>query len=292
MRHSTRTPSAFPGDIARYLEEVRRHPVLTRSEEQALARRARKGDTAAAQELVTANLRFVIKVCIGYRHYGLPVEDLIQEGNLGLLRAVEKFEPERGLRLVTYAIWWIRAAIHRYILENWSMVKLGTTQVHRKLFFSLRRARAEVARRAPDLERDEEMEEVAERLQVRPQDVSEMTQRLLGDASLETPVAEGGATLGEQFASPDCDPECQLGERQEQAMLASRVRAAVDSLEPRERYIVERRLMAEEPLTLVELGTRLGFSGARACQLEGRARRALGPALADLRPVVHERRAA
>ena len=126
--HGQPRSTAFLADIASYLDDIRRHRVLSRAEEQVLARRAKAGDTSAVEALVQANLRFVVKVCSGYRNYGLPIEDLIQEGNIGLLRAIGKFEPERGIRLVTYAVWWIRAALHRYILDNWSLVKLGTTQ--------------------------------------------------------------------------------------------------------------------------------------------------------------------
>lgn len=279
-------------DLASYLEDVRRHPVLSRADEQVLARRAQAGDEQAVQALVSANLRFVVKIACGYRRYGLPIEDLVQEGNIGLMHAVAKFEPERGLRLVTYAVWWIRATLHRYILENWSLVKLGTTQAHRKLFFALARARAEVAKLHPEIEHDAEVEAVAARLAVLPRQVREIEQRLLGDASLDAPAGEGDTTVGDQLHSQAPDPEAAVGEAEERWMLARRVRAAVDRLDARQRYIVEQRLMREEPLTLVELGERLGFSRERARQLEGRARRALAPALADLREVLDQRRAA
>ncbi|HZN93164.1 MAG TPA: RNA polymerase factor sigma-32 [Myxococcales bacterium] len=288
----TGRPSAFLAEIASYLNDVRQHSLLSRDAEQRLARRARAGDEEAARTLVSANLRFVVKVCCGYRRYGLPVEDLIQEGNIGLIHAVAKFEPERGIRLVTYAVWWIRAAIHRHILENWSLVKLGTTQAHRKLFFALARARTEIAKHHPELSRAEELEAVAERLDVLPHQVEEVEQRLLGDASLDAPAGEGDATLAEQLQSPTPSPEAEVGEEEERALLVSRVRAAVAGLEPRQRYIVEQRLMTEEPLTLVELGQHLGFSRERARQLEGRARSTLTPALQDLQNVLDERLAA
>lgn len=284
--------SSLMGDIASYLKDVRRHPLINRAGEQVLARRVRAGDSSAARALVAANLRFVVKIAYGYRRYGLPLEDLIQEGNMGLMRAVEKFEPERGIRLVSYAVWWIRAAIHRYILENWSLVKLGTTQAHRKLFFALARARSEVSRLTPGLEHEEEVQAVAARLNVLPREVCEMEQRLVGDTSLEAPVGDGDSTLSAQITSPDSSPEAQVGEREELAILTSRVRAAVAALDARQRYIVEQRLMSEEPMTLVNLGKHFGFSRERARQMEGRARQALEPALADLRAVVEERRAA
>ncbi|HVE83952.1 MAG TPA: sigma-70 family RNA polymerase sigma factor, partial [Myxococcales bacterium] len=220
------------------------------------------------------------------------LEDLVQEGNIGLIHAVAKFEPERGLRLVTYAVWWIRASLHRYILENWSLVKLGTTQAHRKLCFALARARAEIARDNPEIERDAEVDAVAAKLAVLPRQVREIEQRLMGDASLDVPVGEGDATMGEQLQSPAPDPEAAVGDAEERWMLARRVQDAVAKLDARQRYIVEQRLMKDEPLTLVELGQHLGFSRERARQLEGRARRALAPALADLRTVLDERRAA
>lgn len=293
MPQPTVHPRAILADIASYLDDVRRHPVLSREEEQVLARRAQAGDEQAVRALVSANLRFVVKIACGYRRYGLPIEDLVQEGNIGLIHAVAKFEPERGLRLVTYAVWWIRATLHRYILENWSLVKLGTTQAHRKLFFALARARAEIAKLQPELERDAEVEAVAARLAVLPRQVREIEQRLLGDASLDAPAGEGDTTtMGEQLPSPSPDPEAEVGEVEERWMLATRVRDAVAKLDPRQRYIVEQRLMRDEPLTLVELGRHLGFSRERARQLEGRARRALAPALADLQAVLDQRRAA
>ncbi|HYV50220.1 MAG TPA: RNA polymerase factor sigma-32 [Myxococcaceae bacterium] len=279
-------------DIARYLADIRRRPLLSREQEQALAWRAKAGDQEAVGELVSANLRFVVKIACGYRRYGLPIEDLVQEGNIGLIHAVAKFEPERGLRLVTYAVWWIRATLHRYILENWSLVKVGTTQAHRKLFFALARARAEIARLHPEIEHDAEVEAVAAKLQVLPRQVREFEQRLLGDASLDAPVGEGDATMGEQLQSPGPDPEVQLGEHEERRMVSQRVRAAVASLDARQRYIVEQRLMQDEPLTLIQVGQHLGFSRERARQLEGRARRALAPALADLQAVLDQPRAA
>jgi len=285
-------PSSLLTDIARYLADIRRHPLLSRDEEQALAWRARSGDEEAVQALVSANLRFVVKISCGYRRYGLPIEDLVQEGNIGLMHAVAKFEPERGLRLVTYAVWWIRATLHRYILENWSLVKLGTTQAHRKLFFTLARARAEIARLHPEIEHDAEVEAVAAKLQVLPRQVREIEQRLLGDTSLDVPVGEGDATAGEQLQSPWLDPEAELGEHQEQRMVSQRVRAAVANLDERQRYIVEQRLMQDEPLTLIEVGQHLGFSRERARQLEGRARRTLAPALADLQAVLDQAQAA
>jgi RNA polymerase sigma-32 factor len=264
--------------LTSYLDDVRRHPVLSAGDELRLARRYRDtGDARAAHALVTANLRFVVKVASGYRGYGLRLPDLVQEGNLGLLRAVTKFDPDQGIRLITYASWWIRAYIQGYILQSWSVVKVGTTQAQRRLFFSLARTRRELSRHGAEDDLDDR---VARRLRVSPQDVAEASRRIEGrDASLDAPGPDGTTTMLDRCeAAGDLQDE-RLENARESARVKEDVARALSTLDPRERTIVEERFMADDPSSLQELGDRLGFSRERARQLEIRARGKLRAAL-------------
>jgi RNA polymerase sigma-32 factor len=263
-----------------YLSEVSKNPLLTVDEEQELSRLHReKGDTRSAHLLVTSNLRFVVKVAYEYRSYGLRMTDLIQEGNIGLMKAVQKFDPDKGIRLISYAVWWIRAYIQNYILRSWSLVKIGTTQAQRKLFFSLARTRREMDRAsaaagdAPTFDSDG----IAARLRVKAEEVREMQQRMEGrDLSLDAPRGDDGSTSHIDLlsdATPTQDDE--LGGAQELRMLTGRVGLALGRLDSRERFIVESRLMSDRPMTLKELGDHFGFSRERARQLEIRAREKL-----------------
>jgi RNA polymerase sigma-32 factor len=267
--------------VSAYLDDVSRYPLLSVEEEQSLARAFRDGgDRRAAHLLVTSNLRFVVKVAAGYRGYGLRLADLIQEGNLGLLRAVTKFDPGQGIRLVTYASWWIRAYIQSYVLHSWSLVKVGTTQAQRRLFFALARTRRELARAGCEEDLDER---VARRLRVSPEDVREASRRLeLRDQSLDAPVSDGGFTTMERCASGEDLQDERLSCARESAHLNRSVADALALLDDRERTIVEQRFMADEPASLQELGNRLGFSRERARQLEIRARGKLRAALQPL----------
>ncbi|HQR29179.1 MAG TPA: RNA polymerase factor sigma-32 [Anaeromyxobacteraceae bacterium] len=266
--------------LAAYLDDLGRHPVLSAEEERSLARAYReRGDTAAAHRLVTSNLRFVVKVAAGYRGYGLKLADLIQEGNLGLMRAVEKFDPDQGIRLISYAVWWIRAYIQGYVLQSWSLVKVGTTQAQRRLFFSLARTRRELGE---DLEGDELDERVARRLRVRTDDVRQATRRMEGrDVSIDAPGASGATPL-ERLESDDVPPDELLSQAREAQSLRSGVAKALSLLDDRERVIVEERLMADDPASLQDLGARFGFSRERARQIEIRARGKLRLALGAL----------
>ena len=265
-----------------YLAAVQQHPLLSVEEERELARRFRAGEARAGHTLVTANLRFVVKVAHGYRSYGLRVADLIQEGNLGLMRAVQKFDPDLGIRLISYAVWWIRAYIQNYILRSWSLVKIGTTQAQRKLFFSLARARREVAN---DESGGDPTNRVARRLRVMPEDVQEMEQRLdARDLSLDAPVGDGAASHVDFVSSEAPAADVALGDAEESRFLSAGVLEALTRLDERERYIVEQRLMADHPATLKDLGAHFGFSRERARQLEIRAREKLRAAL---RPLAH-----
>jgi RNA polymerase sigma-32 factor len=275
--------SATPGSLSLYLSEINRYSLLKVEEEQKLARRFAKGDFQAGHSLVTANLRFVVKVAYEYRSYGIRMSDLIQEGNIGLMKAVQKFDADKGIRLISYAVWWIRAYIQNYILKSWSLVKLGTTQAQRKLFFSLARTRRELEKyNATD--NAIPVEEIAKRLRVKPTEVREMEQRMGGrDLSLDAPMGEDGSSTHVDFvasSAPGQDEEA--ADKEEAGMINARVRIALTRLDPRERFIIEQRVMNERPMTLKELGEHFGFSRERARQLEIRAKDKLKGELAAL----------
>ncbi|HET7823709.1 MAG TPA: RNA polymerase factor sigma-32 [Anaeromyxobacter sp.] len=286
MDRKAKTPSSA---LDQYLKEINRVALLTVEEERRLAHDFRdRGDARAGHRLVEANLRFVGKVAFEYRSYGLPVSDLIQEGNIGLMKAVQKFDPDRKIRLISYAVWWIRAFIQGHVLKSWSLVKIGTTQAQRKLFFSLARARREIARLSPGAAPDQEGNDIdllAKNLKVKPSDVVEMQQRLEArDFSLDAPVGDGSSTHLESTASGAEPHDEQLARSEEEALIARRVADAMDRLDERERHIVAVRLMGDGKETLRELGKHFGFSRERARQLEIRGcnklRRELQP-LAD-----------
>jgi RNA polymerase sigma-32 factor len=271
-----------------YLSEINRFPLLSVEEEQRLARIfAADRDTRAAHRLVTANLRFVVKVAYEYRSYGFRMADLIQEGNIGLMKAVQKFDPDKGIRLISYAVWWIRAYIQNYILKSWSLVKLGTTQAQRKLFFSLARTRRELDKTSTEHGADSDgrdANKVASKLRVKASEVEEMAQRMEGrDLSLDAPMGDDGGTSHVDFvpaAGAGADDE--LSGAEEQTMVSGRVGLALARLDKRERYIIEQRVMSEKPMTLKELGEHFGFSRERARQLEIRAKEKLKVELAAL----------
>jgi len=263
-----------------YLSEVNRYPLLTVEEEQSLAASfCATGDTRAAHKLITSNLRFVVKVAYEYRSYGFRMADLVQEGNIGLMKAVQKFDPARGIRLISYAVWWIRAYIQNHILKSWSLVKLGTTQAQRKLFFSLARTRRELDRAAVVNAEGSisSSEQIAEKLRVKVEEVREMQQRLEGrDLSLDAPIGDDGQSSHVDFVSDDAaGQDDALSGHQENRMLAGKIGLAMARLDARERFIIESRLMSDQPLTLKELGDHFGFSRERARQLEIRAREKL-----------------
>ncbi|MFL5400330.1 MAG: RNA polymerase sigma factor RpoH [Myxococcales bacterium] len=289
-------PSALPsstGSLAMYLAEINKYPLLTVDEEQRLARLyAKSGDLDAAHKLVTSNLRFVVKVAYEYRSYGIKMADLIQEGNIGLMKAVQKFDADKGIRLISYAVWWIRAFIQNYILKSWSLVKLGTTQAQRKLFFSLARTRRELEKfdgATGDMQKATEGA-IAKKLRVKPGEVLEMQQRMEGrDLSLDAPMGEDGGSSHVDFVMDGADlPDAELAEQEERHIVQERVMEALARLDPRERYIIEMRVMQDKPMTLKELGEHFGFSRERARQLEIRAKAKLeselGALMQDLFP--------
>jgi len=281
---NTHEQSSNSGSLAMYLSEINHYSLLTVEEEQALARKFIKGDLAAGHRLVTSNLRFVVKVAYEYRSYGIKMSDLIQEGNIGLMKAVQKFDPDKGIRLISYAVWWIRAYIQNYILKSWSLVKLGTTQAQRKLFFSLARTRRELEKfGTPDGE-VVNVDDIARKLHVKPGEVREMEQRMGGrDLSLDAPMGEDGGNSHVDFVvSASAPQDDEFADKEEAGLINARVRTALMRLDPRERFIIEQRVMNERPMTLKELGEHFGFSRERARQLEIRAKDKLKAELAAL----------
>jgi RNA polymerase sigma-32 factor len=281
---NTHEQSSNSGSLAMYLSEINHYALLTVEEEQSLARKFIKGDLAAGHRLVTSNLRFVVKVAYEYRSYGIKMSDLIQEGNIGLMKAVQKFDPDKGIRLISYAVWWIRAYIQNYILKSWSLVKLGTTQAQRKLFFSLARTRRELEKFGTADGEVVNVDDIARKLHVKPGEVREMEQRMGGrDLSLDAPMGEDGGNSHVDFvASATAPQDDEFADKEEAGLINARVRTALMRLDPRERFIIEQRVMNERPMTLKELGEHFGFSRERARQLEIRAKDKLKAELAAL----------
>jgi RNA polymerase sigma-32 factor len=276
--------SSSPETLTTYLSDINQYPLLKVEEEQALARRFLQGDALAGHRLVTSNLRFVVKVSYEYRSYGIKMSDLIQEANIGLMKAVQKFDPDKGIRLISYAVWWIRAYIQNYILKNWSLVKLGTTQAQRRLFFSLARTRRELEKLGAGAGNVVDAEEIARKLNVKASEVREMEQRMGGrDLSLDAPVGEeGDATHLDFVESESVSQVDEVADRQEAQMTRQRIQQALMRLDPRERFIIEHRVMGDSEMTLSELGEHFGFSRERARQLEIRAKDKLKTELASL----------
>jgi RNA polymerase sigma-32 factor len=260
--------------LSRYLEEIRRFPMLEPGQEYMLAKRWREdGDTDAAQELITSHLRLVARIAMGYRGYGLPIGEVISEGNVGLMQAVKRFEPERGFRLATYAMWWIRASIQEYILRSWSLVKMGTTAAQKKLFFNLRRAKSQLqALEEGDL-KPEHVKTIATKFGVSEEDVVSMNRRLGGDASLNAPVrADSESGEWQDWLVDDApDQEETLVQDDEMGRRKSYLSDALATLNDRERRIFEARRLADDPVTLEELSTEFGVSRERIRQIEVRA---------------------
>ncbi len=259
--------------LARYLAEIRRFPMLEPQEEYMLAKRWREHeDPQAAQKLVTSHLRLVAKIAMGYRGYGLPIGEIVSEGNVGLMQAVKRFEPDRGFRLATYAMWWIRASIQEYILRSWSLVKMGTTASQKKLFFNLRKAKSRISAFEEGDLKPENVALIAKRLGVSQQDVIEMNRRMGGDASLNAPLREEGEGEWQDWLVDDSsDQERVLVEQEESSNRHVALRGALEVLNPRERRIFEARRLAEDPITLEQLSEEFGVSRERVRQIEVRA---------------------
>ena len=264
------------GGLTRYLEEIRRFPMLEPQEEYMLAKRYQEHeDTGAAHKLVTSHLRLVAKIAMGYRGYGLPIGEVISEGNVGLMQAVKKFEPERGFRLATYAMWWIKASIQEYILRSWSLVKMGTTANQKRLFFNLRKVKGQIqALDDGDLKPDQ-VTEIATKLNVSEEEVVSMNRRLSGDASLNAPIRAVGRRVrrmaGLAGRRPRQRRKTMLIEQDELDNRRGMLSGAMSVLNDRERRIFEARRLADEPLTLEELSAEFDISRERVRQIEVRA---------------------
>jgi RNA polymerase sigma-32 factor len=259
--------------LSRYLAEIKRFPMLEPQDEYMLAKSWREhGDREAAHKLVTSHLRLVAKIAMGYRGYGLPIGEVISEGNVGLMQAVKRFEPDKGFRLATYAMWWIRASIQEYILRSWSLVKMGTTASQKKLFFNLRKAKSRISALDEGDLKPEQVSLIANRLGVSERDVIDMNRRLGGDASLNAPLREEGEGEWQDWLVDDgIDQESSLVDREESNARLGALRGALTVLNPRERRIFEARRLADDPVTLEELSTEFGVSRERVRQIEVRA---------------------
>ncbi|MFN3584231.1 RNA polymerase sigma factor RpoH [Phenylobacterium sp.] len=263
------------GGLSRYLSEIRKFPMLAKDEEFMLAKRWQEHqDPQAAHQLVTSHLRLVAKIAMGYRGYGLPIGEVISEGNVGLMQAVKKFDPDKGFRLATYAMWWIRASIQEYILRSWSLVKMGTTAAQKKLFFNLRKAKSEIAAlQEGDLHPDQ-VSQIATKLGVLDEEVVSMNRRLAGgDASLNAPLRADGESEWQDWLVDEDTPsqETIIADTQEKTLRMSLLEEAMTELTDRERHILTERRLKDEPTTLEELASEYGVSRERVRQIEVRA---------------------
>jgi len=263
------------GGLSRYLTEIRKFPMLPKDEEFMLAKRWQEHqDAEAAHKMVTSHLRLVAKIAMGYRGYGLPIGEVISEGNVGLMQAVKKFDPDKGFRLATYAMWWIRASIQEYILRSWSLVKMGTTAAQKKLFFNLRKAKSEIeALQEGDL-RPDQVSQIATKLGVLDEEVVSMNRRLSGgDASLNSPMRADSESEWQDWLVDDQTPsqESVVADTQEMNVRMSLLEAAMTELSERERHILTERRLKDEPTTLEELASEYGVSRERVRQIEVRA---------------------
>ena len=263
------------GGLSRYLSEIRKFPMLAKDEEFMLAKRWQEHeDPEAAHRLVTSHLRLVAKIAMGYRGYGLPIGEVISEGNVGLMQAVKKFDPDKGFRLATYAMWWIRASIQEYILRSWSLVKMGTTAAQKKLFFNLRKAKSEISALEEGDLRPEQVRQIATKLGVLDEEVISMNRRLAGgDASLNSPLRSDSEAEWQDWLVDEDTPsqESIVAESEERSIRMSLLDEAMAELSDRERHILTERRLKDEPTTLEELAAQYGVSRERVRQIEVRA---------------------
>jgi RNA polymerase sigma-32 factor len=265
--------AAGESSLPRYLREIQRFPMLEPQDEYTLAKRwSEHGDRDAAHKLVTSHLRLVAKIAMGYRGYGLPISEVISEGNVGLMQAVKRFQPERGFRLATYAMWWIRAAIQEYVLRSWSLVKMGTSNSHKKLFFNLRRAKSKLSALEEGDLRPDHVKLIAQRLGVTELEVVDMNRRLSGDVSLNAVVREGDSGEWQDWLIDETsNQETQLADSEETDNRLQALHDALTVLNPRERRIFEARRLTDDPVTLAELASEYGVSRERVRQIEANA---------------------
>jgi RNA polymerase sigma-32 factor len=263
------------GGLSRYLSEIRKFPMLAKDEEFMLAKRWQEHeDPEAAHRLVTSHLRLVAKIAMGYRGYGLPIGEVISEGNVGLMQAVKKFDPDKGFRLATYAMWWIRASIQEYILRSWSLVKMGTTAAQKKLFFNLRKAKSEISALQEGDLRPDQVSQIATKLGVLDEEVVSMNRRLAGgDASLNSPLRADSESEWQDWLADEDTPSQEevVADTQEKTIRMSLLEEAMTELTDRERHILTERRLKDEPTTLEELASQYGVSRERVRQIEVRA---------------------
>jgi RNA polymerase sigma-32 factor len=263
------------GGLSRYLSEIRKFPMLAKDEEFMLAKAWKEHqDPEAAHRLVTSHLRLVAKIAMGYRGYGLPIGEVISEGNVGLMQAVKKFEPDKGFRLATYAMWWIRASIQEYILRSWSLVKMGTTAAQKKLFFNLRKVKSEISALEEGDLHHEHVSQIATKLGVLEEEVISMNRRLSGgDASLNAPMRADGESEWQDWLADDnaVSQETQVAEEEEKSLRMGLLEEAMAELTDRERHILTERRLKDDPTTLEELASQYGVSRERVRQIEVRA---------------------
>jgi len=262
------------GSLSHYLQQIKKFQMLSQKEEISLARKwIKKGDTAAAHKLVTSHLRLVARIAMGYKGYGLPITELISEGNIGLMQAVKKYDPEKGFRLSTYAMWWIRAAIQEYVLKSWSLVKIGTTAAQKKLFFNLKKIKNQLTSYNDGSLKPDQVKEIAERLDVTEAEVSDMEGRMSGtDYSLNAVVSDDGESEWQDWlVDEDADQEVKLAEREELSKRKNLLSKAINILNDREQEIISARKLSEIPKTLEELSKTYKISRERVRQIEEKA---------------------
>ena len=261
------------GGLALYLAQIKKFPMLEAEEEYMLAKNWRKtGNLKSAEKLVTSHLRLVAKIAMGYKGYGLPVNEMISEGNVGLMQAVKKFEPEKGFRLATYAMWWIKAAIQEYILRSWSLVKIGTTTAQKKLFFNLKKIKNQIAPKTEGDLRNEHVSEIAKKLNVREEEVVSMNRRLSGkEHSLNAPIGEDGDQWQDWVVDKEMDQELRFAQQEEMGQRKDLLQDSIKILNEREKEILYARRLTDEPLTLEDLSKKYKISRERIRQIENKA---------------------
>ena len=275
---------ALEGSLSSYLTQIKKFPMLSAAEEYMLARSWKdRGDLKSAQKLITSHLRLVAKIAMGYRGYGLPVSEMVSEGNIGLMQAVKKFEPEKGFRLATYAMWWIKASIQEYILRSWSLVKMGTTSAQKKLFFNLKKIKNQLSINNKGDLKTEHVEEISKRLNVKKEEVVSMNRRLLGkESSLNAPIKDGDGTEWQDWLVDEkIDQELKLSQQQEFNQRKNLMHDSMNILNLREREILTARRLSEEVVTLEDLSKKYKISRERIRQIETKAFEKLQKAMLD-----------
>ena len=271
--HSNVPAMAGEGSLSYYLRQIKKFPMLEAKEEYMLAKSWRdRGDIRAAQKLVTSHLRLVAKIAIGYKGYGLPVSELVSEGNIGLMQAVKKFDPEKGFRLATYAMWWIKASIQEYVLRSWSLVKMGTTTAQKKLFFNLKKLKNQLAPMSEGDLKKEHVKEISKRLNVKEEEVVSMNRRLAGkEQSLNAKIGEGDDEWLDWLSDNSLDQELRVSQNQEMRAKKELMNKSMDILNEREKEILTARRLSEETVTLDELSKKYKISRERVRQIETKA---------------------